>query len=174
MLAKGITIRLWWVKLEHQPVLPQSTYYTANIIIIIIIIIVVNWDSPDLTKFLFSFLLLFFLNNPISGSICKLPIRSKIYNCTFKNTNKVSIIIIIMITIIIIIIIIIIITVVWSSLVLCYFLGNLSHVSATFLQLRDTTLSARYEQYQGWLTTVHFQKWQVDSTSHTRPLHSSR
>ena len=107
MLAKGITIRLWWVKLEHQPVLPQSTYYTANIIIIIIIIIiiVVNWDSPDLTQFLFSFLL-FFLNNPISGSICKLPIRSKIYNCTFKNTNKVSIIIIIMITIIMIIIII--------------------------------------------------------------------
>ena len=108
MLAKGITIRLWWVKLEHQPVLPESTYYTANIIIIIIIvIIVVNWDSPDLTQFLFSFLL-FFLNNPISGSICKLPIRSKIYNCTFKNTNKVSIIIIIMIMIIIIIIIIII------------------------------------------------------------------
>ena len=106
MLAKGITIRLWWVKLEHQPVLPESTYYTANIIIIIIII-VVNWDSPDLTQFLFSFLL-FFLNNPISDSICKLPIRSKIYNCTFKNTNKVSIIIIIMIMIIIIIIIIII------------------------------------------------------------------
>ena len=170
MLAKGITIRLWWVKLEHQPVLPESTYYTANIIIIIIII-VVNWKSPDLTQFLFSFLL-FFLNNPISGSICKLPIRSNIYNCTFKNTNKVSIIIIIMIMIIIMIIIIII-TVVWSSLVLCYFLGNLSHVSATFLQLRDTTLSARYEQYQGWLTTVHFQKCRVDSTSHTRPLHSS-
>ena len=107
MLAKGITIRLRWVKLEHEPVLPESTYYTANIIIIIIIIIVVNWDSPDLTQFLFSFLL-FFLNNPISGSICKLPIRSKIYNCTFKNTNKVSIIIIIMIMIIIMIIIIII------------------------------------------------------------------
>ena len=108
MLAKGITIRLWWVKLEHQPVLPQSTYYTANIIIIIIIIIiiVVNWDGPDLTKFLFSFLL-FFWNNPISGSICKLPICSKIYNCTFKNTNKVSIITIIMIMIMIIIIIII-------------------------------------------------------------------
>ena len=107
ILAKGITIRLWWVKLEHQPILPQSTYYTANIIIIIIIIIVINWDSPDLTQFIFSFLLLFFfLNNPISGSICKLPIRSKIYNCTFKNTNKVSIIIIIMITIIMMIIII--------------------------------------------------------------------
>ena len=27
----------------------------------------------------------------ISSSICKLPIRSEIYNCTFKNTNKVSI-----------------------------------------------------------------------------------
>ena len=37
----------------------------------------------------------FFLNNSIiSSSICKLPIRSKIYNCTFKNTNKVSIIVI--------------------------------------------------------------------------------
>ena len=47
MLARGITIRLWWVKLEHQPILPQSTYYTANIIIII----VVNWDSPDLMQF---------------------------------------------------------------------------------------------------------------------------
>ena len=33
-------------------------------------------------------------NNSISSSICKLPIRSEIYNCTFKNTNKVSIIII--------------------------------------------------------------------------------
>ena len=36
-----------------------------------------------------------FLNNPMSSSISKLPIRSGIYNCTFKNTNKVSIIIII-------------------------------------------------------------------------------
>ena len=54
---------------------------------------------------LFCFLFLFFVlclfvcfflfNNPISSSICKLPIRSQIYNCTFKNTNKVSIIIII-------------------------------------------------------------------------------
>ena len=63
MLAKGITIRLWWIKLEHQPILPQSTYYTANIIIIIIIIIiiVVNWGSPDLMQFWFSFLLFFFL-----------------------------------------------------------------------------------------------------------------
>ena len=62
-----------------------------------------NWDSPDfailiffgfcLFCFCFLLLLLFFLfNNPISSSICKLPIRSEIYNCTFKNTNKVSII----------------------------------------------------------------------------------
>ena len=44
---------------------------------------------------------MFFLsNNPISSSICKLPIRSENYNCTFKNTNKVSIIIIIIIIII--------------------------------------------------------------------------
>ena len=74
-----------------------------------------NWDSPDLIQFwffcfvLFLFLfLIFFLvfvffsfkflvflfNNPISSSTCKLPIRSEIYNCTFKNTSKVSIIII--------------------------------------------------------------------------------
>ena len=65
-----------------------------------------NWDSPDLMQFwyiffsgfcfvLFFFLsCFFFINNPISSSICKLPIRSEIYNCTFKNTNKVSIIII--------------------------------------------------------------------------------
>ena len=55
-----------------------------------------NWDSPDLMQFwflFFSFFFLFlFLNNPISSSICKF-----IYNCTLKNTNKVSIIIIILI-----------------------------------------------------------------------------
>ena len=57
-----------------------------------------NWDSPDLMQFWFLFFFAFVLfcfvfflfNNPISSSICKLPIRSKIYNCTFKNTNKVS------------------------------------------------------------------------------------
>ena len=53
-----------------------------------------NWDSPDLMQFWF---FVFLFNNPISSSICKLPIRSKIYNCTFKNTNKVSIIIIVII-----------------------------------------------------------------------------
>ena len=55
-----------------------------------------NWDSPDLMQFFFSFffLLLFcfvlfwFLNNPISSSICKSPIRSEIYNCKLKNTKK--------------------------------------------------------------------------------------
>ena len=59
-----------------------------------------NWNSPDLMQFwfllfsfpFFSFILFWFLNNLISSSICKLPIRSEIYNCTFKNTNKVSII----------------------------------------------------------------------------------
>ena len=61
-----------------------------------------NWDGPDLMQvwiffflafvlFCFCFFLIF--NNPISSSICKLPIRSEIYNCTFKNTNEVSIII---------------------------------------------------------------------------------
>ena len=38
---------------------------------------------------------------------CKLPIRSEIYNCTFKNTNKVSIIIIIYLRLFFIIIILI-------------------------------------------------------------------
>ena len=64
-----------------------------------------NWDSPDSLQcwylffpFFLSFFLFFvfcfcffFFNNPISSSICKLPIRCEIYNCTFKNTNKVSI-----------------------------------------------------------------------------------
>ena len=54
-----------------------------------------NRDSPDLMQFWFFFFWLlfcfvFFLcNNPIK---CKLPIRSEIYNCTFKKTNQVSII----------------------------------------------------------------------------------
>ena len=39
-----------------------------------------NWDSPDLLQFWFVCLFVFFLlNNPISSSICKLPIRSEIY-----------------------------------------------------------------------------------------------
>ena len=78
-----------------------------------------NWVSPDLMQFwiffvwllfcfcfcflfcfLFFVLFCFFFNNPISSSICKLPIRSEIYNCTSKNTNKVSVIIIIIIIII--------------------------------------------------------------------------
>ena len=41
------------------------------------------------------------MNNSISSSIRELPIRSEIYNCAFKNTNKVSTIIIIIIIIII-------------------------------------------------------------------------
>ena len=45
------------------------------------------------------FLFFFIFNNPISSSVCKLPLRSEIYNCTFINTNKVSIIIIIIIII---------------------------------------------------------------------------
>ena len=65
-----------------------------------------NWDSPDLMQFWFLFFLAFVLfcffvfcfflfNNPISSSICKLPIRSEIYDYTFNKTNKVPIIIII-------------------------------------------------------------------------------
>ena len=58
------------------------------------------WHNPDLIQFWFLSFLFFFLsfflsfffwNNPISRSICKLPIHTEIYNCTFKNTNKVSI-----------------------------------------------------------------------------------
>ena len=56
-----------------------------------------DWESTDVMQFSFSFLFfsffLFFFNNSISSSICKLPICSEIYNCTFRNTNKVSIII---------------------------------------------------------------------------------
>ena len=43
----------------------------------------------------FCFCFFFLFNNPISSSIFKSSIRSEIYNCTFKNTNKVSVIIII-------------------------------------------------------------------------------
>ena len=49
------------------------------------------------------------------------------------------------------------------------FCGN-----SAILQLRDITLSPRYGQYQGWPTTVHFQKYVVNSTFHTRPLHFPR
>ena len=42
----------------------------------------------------FNLLFVCFFNNSVSSSICKLLIRSEIYNCTVKNTNKVSIIII--------------------------------------------------------------------------------
>ena len=84
-----------------------------------------KWNSPDLMQFCFLFFLSFFFffwccfvlflflfvfcffNNSISSSICKLSIRSEIYNCTFKNTNKVSIISSSIIIIIIIIVIII-------------------------------------------------------------------
>ena len=40
--------------------------------------------------FVFVFCFFHLFNNPISSSICELPIRSEIYNCTSKNTNKVS------------------------------------------------------------------------------------
>ena len=53
-----------------------------------------NWIAKTFFLLLFCFV---FLNNPISSSICKLPIRSEIYNCTLKNTNTVSIIIVIII-----------------------------------------------------------------------------
>ena len=43
----------------------------------------------DFLSFLFFF---FSLNDPISSNVCKLSICSEIYNSTFKNINKVSII----------------------------------------------------------------------------------
>ena len=49
--------------------------------------------------FCFCFVLFFSFNHPISSSICELPICGEIYNCTFKKTNKASIIIIFMIII---------------------------------------------------------------------------
>ena len=51
------------------------------------------------------------------------------------------------------------------------FSGNSQSFLSGIPQLIYITLSARYGQY---LTTVHFQKYLVDSTSHTRPLHSPR
>ena len=77
-----------------------------------------NWDSPDLMQFgfflfcfvlfcfvfCFYFVLIFFWIIQSQAASCKLPIRSEIYNCAFKNRNKVSIeftiVIIIIITII--------------------------------------------------------------------------
>ena len=70
-----------------------------------------NWDSPDLMQFGFflfcfvlCFVLIFFWIIQSQAASCKLPIRSEIYNCAFKNRNKVSIeftiVIIIIITII--------------------------------------------------------------------------
>ena len=64
-----------------------------------------NWDSPNLMQFWFLFFLsffflllffclFFFLIIQSQAANCKLPIRSEIYNCTLKNTKKVSIIII--------------------------------------------------------------------------------
>ena len=47
-----------------------------------------------ITVYYYYYYYYYFFNHPISSSICKLPIRSNIYNCTFNNTNKVSIIII--------------------------------------------------------------------------------
>ena len=49
--------------------------------------------------FVLFLLLVFSFNHPISSSICELPIRREIYKCTFKKTNKDSIIIIFMIII---------------------------------------------------------------------------
>ena len=97
-----------------------------------------NWESPELMQFwflFFSFLFFFFcvfvlfsfifLNNPISSSICKLPIRSEFYNCTFKNWNKVSIIIIIIFIIIIIIIFIIIIIIIIITIIITVIIKEL-------------------------------------------------
>ena len=59
--------------------------------------------KSNLKEFFSVVLVLFYFI--FSSSICKLPIRSEIYNCTSKNTNKVSIIIIITSTNVVVIII---------------------------------------------------------------------
>ena len=59
--------------------------------------------KSNLKEFFSVVLVLFYVI--FSSSICKLPIRSEIYNCTSKNTNKVSIIIIITSTNVVVIII---------------------------------------------------------------------
>ena len=53
------------------------------------------------------------------------------------------------------------------------FRGILSHFSEEIPQLIDITVSAQ-ARYGHYLTTVHFQKYLVNSNSHTRPLHSPR
>ena len=63
----------------------------------------------------------------------------------------------------------------WSSPVLCYFLSFLSHVSTASRSL-DTQ---HFPHDMGstrdiWLTTVHFQTCQADSTFYVRHLHSPR
>ena len=55
--------------------------------------------------------------------------------------------IIIIIIIIIIVVVVVVVVVVWPSSLI--FSGYLSHVSAA-----SHSLETRYEQYQGWLTTV--------------------
>ena len=47
-----------------------------------------SWDSPDLMQFWFLFFSFFFWIIQSQAAF----IRSEIYNCTFKNTNKISII----------------------------------------------------------------------------------
>ena len=57
-----------------------------------------TWDSQTYCNFdffspfyIFAFVLfclfVFFFHHPISSRICKLPVRSEIYNCTFKSTK---------------------------------------------------------------------------------------
>ena len=87
--------------------------------------------------FFVCFCCFFLFNNPISSSICKLPIRSEIYNCTFKNTNKVSIIIINIIIIIITIIIIIIVVIIITVLLLLLLLLLLFKSYSSNLNLRE-------------------------------------
>ena len=59
----------------------------------------------------------------------------------------ITIIIIIIIIIIIVVVVVVVVVVVWPSSLI--FSGYLSHVSAA-----SHSLETRYEQYQGWLTTV--------------------
>ena len=78
--------------LAFQAITTTTTNTTTTTIIFIIIIIIII-----IIIFVCFLLLLFFGIIQSQAANCKLPIRSEIYNCRFKNTNIVSIIIIVVI-----------------------------------------------------------------------------
>ena len=84
---------------QHYIIKKNDKYsHQRNIIYYILSCTNRNWDSPDFIQFLFFwcvfFLFVCFGIIQSQAANCKLPIHSKIYTFTFKNTNKVSMIII--------------------------------------------------------------------------------